>query len=363
MAELDIQIREYRNGDEAQIVELLDLVFEGWPKFDLKCSALDHWKWKYLDNPYKRHTITVAERNGTIIGVNHCFYLNIRAFKKILMCSQESDAAINPEYQGKRVYSRISELKDNIRKKYDMFSYWVTGTPILLERAKRKKRPYFKDPYIDYIRVEDVDLHFKRREDSSLLKRGYLKAFKLRDMLKTNRLPENTDLVITNITSFDSRYTDFWNSIKDSYEFIVERNQEYLNWRYTDPRGGEYAIKSVLEGDQVIGYIVFRINRINEEYPEGYIAEFYSLPGKPSVRDLLMSEAIHFFEEHNINIVHALAFKSSKDAAFLRSFGFISSRNENYVIINPLSFSGDLEELVNKHPDTLSFNYGTSDWI
>jgi len=76
-----------------------------------------------------------------------------------------------------------------------------------------------------------------------------------------------------------------------------------------------------------------------------------------------MSEAINFFKDNSINIVHAFAFKSSNDAAFLRSFGFVSSRNDNYVFINPFSFSGDLEELVNKHPDFISFNYGTSDLI
>jgi hypothetical protein len=76
-----------------------------------------------------------------------------------------------------------------------------------------------------------------------------------------------------------------------------------------------------------------------------------------------MSEAIHFFNDHRINVVHCFAFKSGKDASLLRRYGFVSSRNENYVFINPLSFSGNLEELVNKHPDTISFNYGTTDWI
>jgi hypothetical protein len=182
-------------------------------------------------------------------------------------------------------------------------------------------------------------------------------------MFETNSMSENNDIVVTNIASFDSRFADFWNSIKDGFQFIVERNQEYLNWRYADPRGGEFFIKSVLEGDRVLGYIVLRINRYHEEYPEGYIVEYYCLPEKQSVRNILISEAIHFFNDHNINIVHAFAFKSSNYATLLRSFGFVSSIHENYVFINPLSFSGDLEELVNAHPDTISFNYGTSDWI
>jgi hypothetical protein len=33
--ELDIKVREYRPGDEKQIVDLLIEVFNGWPHFDL----------------------------------------------------------------------------------------------------------------------------------------------------------------------------------------------------------------------------------------------------------------------------------------------------------------------------------------
>ena len=96
MAELGFQIREFQSGDEVQIVELLDLVFEGWPKFDLNCSPLDHWEWKYLDTPNKHRTIVLAEQNGTIIGVDHNIYLRIKTFNNILECSQGTDTATHP---------------------------------------------------------------------------------------------------------------------------------------------------------------------------------------------------------------------------------------------------------------------------
>jgi len=40
----DYIVRPYRSGDEEEIVEFLQLVFEGWPKFDLSCTPLEHWK-------------------------------------------------------------------------------------------------------------------------------------------------------------------------------------------------------------------------------------------------------------------------------------------------------------------------------
>ena len=45
-------VRPYQPGDEEGLVELLDLVFAPWPDRDLRCTAVEHWRWKYLDNPF-----------------------------------------------------------------------------------------------------------------------------------------------------------------------------------------------------------------------------------------------------------------------------------------------------------------------
>ena len=41
----EIDIRTYIPGDEVQIVNLLNVVFNGWPRFDVE-SSLEYWKWK-----------------------------------------------------------------------------------------------------------------------------------------------------------------------------------------------------------------------------------------------------------------------------------------------------------------------------
>ena len=61
-------VRPYRLGEEEEIVELLELVFNGWPQFDLNCASLEHWRWKYLDNPLKMNTVAVEISNNKIIG-------------------------------------------------------------------------------------------------------------------------------------------------------------------------------------------------------------------------------------------------------------------------------------------------------
>ena len=66
-------IRDYEPGDEGRIVELLELVFGVWPRFDLKCSPLEHWRWKYVDNPMGSMIVPIAVDGDLIVGLNPIF--------------------------------------------------------------------------------------------------------------------------------------------------------------------------------------------------------------------------------------------------------------------------------------------------
>lgn len=57
---METRIREYLPGDEESIMDLLIKVFGGWPHFDLNCSPMRHWRWKYLDNPKRLNAVCVA---------------------------------------------------------------------------------------------------------------------------------------------------------------------------------------------------------------------------------------------------------------------------------------------------------------
>ena len=72
-----ITIRQYQEGDEKEIVELLRLAFNGWPNFDLPCTPLEHWQWKYKDNPQNKIIASIAESEGRIVGCHLIRLINI----------------------------------------------------------------------------------------------------------------------------------------------------------------------------------------------------------------------------------------------------------------------------------------------
>ena len=58
-----------------------------------------------------------------------------------------------------------------------------------------------------------------------------------------------------------------------------------------------------------MGYSVLKINRLREDYPIGYIVDLLALPDRLEVARVLISDAVRYFDERNINIVNCLTVK------------------------------------------------------
>ena len=70
-----IEIRSYQPGDEEEIVELLELVFGGWPKLDLNCDSINHWRWKYVDYPSGNVIVNVGHTHSLVDFVESKFMI------------------------------------------------------------------------------------------------------------------------------------------------------------------------------------------------------------------------------------------------------------------------------------------------
>lgn len=54
------------------------MVFDGWPHLKLDCSALDHWRWKYLGNPLKILLVGVGVADEKMIGCFHVLPVRLK---------------------------------------------------------------------------------------------------------------------------------------------------------------------------------------------------------------------------------------------------------------------------------------------
>ena len=96
----DATIRRYQDGDERPITALFEEVF-GEPK------PVDRWRWQYRDHPRGASWITVAERDGRLVGHNGLMREHVNFNGREVVAGQESDAMITEAARGGGLYSRL----------------------------------------------------------------------------------------------------------------------------------------------------------------------------------------------------------------------------------------------------------------
>jgi hypothetical protein len=169
-------VRSYHPGDEEGIVELLELVFNGWPHFDLKCTPLDHWRWKQKENPNGESIVSVAVSGDKIIGCEHSIPKMLKIGDKIYLCCEVGDVAVHPDFRGRGAYNKNDDFNTELQRRANMYlAYGVTFNPIVMRRGTKVGWLDFPHPLLNLARIRDINLYLKmmRSEYAWLKKYGY----------------------------------------------------------------------------------------------------------------------------------------------------------------------------------------------
>jgi len=330
----EIKIRGYRPGDEKGIVELFKLVFKGWPHFDIDCSPLDHWNWKYC-NEMSKKTMAIAEDNNQIVGTFLTWIFNLKISDSIFRTSNGVDIAVHPNYRGFGLFTKTRDFTGNLRSAYDLKTHiGMSDNPIVIQKYERDSEenptlwPKFPFNVNRLIRINDVNEYLKKNpiDDAFIKKAGYTalsSAYKLESILSLKPKIKGR-FKLRQISFFDNSIDEFWDSIKESYAFILERKKEYLNWRYFDPRAGHYRVLQAEEDGKMVGYSVLRINHYKPDNLKGFIVDLLAAPGRLDIVDVLLKEAVRYFEGLGINAIFSLGFEDHPYSSIYRNYGFVT---------------------------------------
>jgi len=96
-------VREYRSEDARGVRELYATVFRYVP-------PLEHFVWKFNDNPAGRGIITVAEDSGRIVGHGALMPTPLRVGSESIRGAQGVDAMTHPDYRNQGMFVALSEV-------------------------------------------------------------------------------------------------------------------------------------------------------------------------------------------------------------------------------------------------------------
>jgi hypothetical protein len=326
----EISSRLYREEDTEKIINILKRVFDYWRRYP---SPLDYWNWRYLETPIKKNIISLGLVNNEIVGCSHNNSLGIKLNDKTGFCYLIGSSAVLPEYQGKGVYIKIRALHNEIKaKEGSILNFWITENPILIESDK--KQGYYPFPFKikQLVNIKNIDLYFKTRK----IKHSFVKKMVYKSLTQFNKhKPGITwsgtpNFRIEKVSYFPQSIDNFWNKIKDNYSFILERNQEYLNWRYCDVRGGDYSKLVAFSGDEIIGFIVTSEKQVGNSR-EGFIVDYLVLPEELMALRALFERSCDYLFSKGINRISCWSIEGSNVDRVMPRMGFLYDFTDRYI--------------------------------
>lgn len=307
----------------------------------------------------------MALKDKRIIGCTHGFIRKIKINDESVLSCHNGDVAVHPDFRRMGVWSKIREFSSDYRKKIGiLLTTNVTGNPFIIKRLA-EIRPRFPHTLMNMVRVKDIKAHLEAMPvDKAWLKKLGFYAVKLvnefKNALKYSSSSETT-VHISDLDKFDDRVNDFWKKISVKYGFIVERNKEYLNWRYCDPCAGGFLIRQAEENGEILGYCVLKINKYGNDYPVGFIVDLLSIPDRIDVTEALLKDALFYFDRNDVNIVNFLVVKDHPFVTVFRKVGFMDSRIKFHMFYAIEELSEEIGKVGSLQADKVFFCWGDHD--
>jgi N-acetylglutamate synthase-like GNAT family acetyltransferase len=361
-----IAIRKYSESDKEKIVTLLQSAFGTWPKLSLKCSPEEYWEWKYANTSTNQELIQVAGSENKLIGCAHSVISRIKLYEDVFLCSLGGDVAVDSEYRQQGLWKEmLKQIKNNRIKAGIKYNYLITKNPAVISHFKRREDyNLFPIKILDYVIIEDLDLQLKKIpvKNPLIAKYGY-NVLQIINKIFHNSKEDKENIKVVMVEKFPEEINDFYNEVSESYDYIIERNMDYLNWRYCDIRGGNYKVYLAIKKDEIVGYISIIINEYNNEYPIGYISDLLVKEKELAAGDYLIKEALRYFKENNVNIVNFLTVEGSRNESLIKGNGFVNSMQQIGFYYSYLGDESIKDSVLELKPEKIHISWGDIDTL
>ena len=103
---MDIRYRFATESDKESVLNLLNEVFDAQQRSSFIRDE-KYWNWKFVDSPYGKAVLTVAELDKEIIGVDNLWPWEFRYTGKILRAYQPCDSAVHVKARGQGIFKNM----------------------------------------------------------------------------------------------------------------------------------------------------------------------------------------------------------------------------------------------------------------
>jgi GNAT superfamily N-acetyltransferase len=319
----------YEPGEEVSILNLFNRTFPKIPR------EIEDWKWEYQRNPFASPLIAIARSSGNVVGQEAYFAVPMKAGEQRVIGAQSVDTMVDPAWRGVGVFKKlvISTLEEGKKRGFPLFY----GFP-----NRNSYHGYIQrfgwvevGKVARLIKVLDLGAALRARLRSPTLARwiGSLGAPLLRTYFAGSG-KRSPVLTMAPVERFNGESDRLWQSLRARYDFAVERESDYLNWRYLDHPSAGYKAWALREGGRLKGFSVTRT--VDLQYRLGSIGELFVEGWDPGLATAFLTLLLDQFRRERVAIVASWLLMHSPLLPSYRKNGFrVRSLQQPLIAFSP----------------------------
>ena len=267
--------------------------------------------------------IWVAENDQEIVGFYAIMPERLKIGKETITCAQSVDTAVNPNYRRLGIFNKLAQNVYSDSKNRYKFIYGFPSKMACNGFLQMGWKGFHADEYVKFANDQLPD-SFSSNSIYKLLGKVFLKTYRTSRISSISKEKQSESLEIQHINAFSEEIEDFWAIARLQYPIVMERNLNFLNWRFSKFFGDyEIYIGRSLEDGKIKGYAVLKKTKILDVDNVLEIVDLWALPGKESFVFDITKLAIEKSEKENYSLIHYRAPSWHKHSSILQKFGFL----------------------------------------
>jgi GNAT superfamily N-acetyltransferase len=350
--------------DDATLDAVLELYRQGFDRWPLlgDVDPKQHLRWK-LDQPGVRRPLVVCRQDGDLAMTISVTCRRFHLGGEQGLVRNYPDMVVAEPYRKQGIGPALQDLLQSMHAEESDLALYDTEHEGLLRGARRQGARPFPNPVRAMVLPLRPSSWIRSTDLSPAAKLGawpLAVALAARNGWRESRRRHRdaADLRVSGIEHFDERVETLWRSCIAAFDLLFERSREFLEWRYCDPRGGDFAVRQVEEGDRLLGYTALRVLD-----GQGFIADLLCEPTRPDALAALIADAVDQLRARGAHSILTRLALSHPYRACLHDAGFSSPRKAvERPLYRPLSDRLPLERLASPKA-TVHLTYGDADWF
>jgi GNAT superfamily N-acetyltransferase/N-acetylglutamate synthase-like GNAT family acetyltransferase len=335
-------LRRFGLSDTVEVTQLLSTVFKTH-------FSSEWWNWKYKHNPAgfwgEQGDIWVAESSDGIIGYYAVMPERMKFGSETVTVAQSIDTATHPDYRGLGIFPTLAEKVYSDAQNRYRFLYGFPSKMAYKGFLRLGWNAIQMNGLVKFLDYEDSLRNFLGNTLLFWSGKTLLKSMAaIRSISSKAFTRENKDdsVEIDRIHHFSNDINDFWESLRPEYEMAVERQVDFLNWRFSEIFGNYQLYVARSAEEKIIGYMALRKTKMREA-DSLVIVDIQTMSGYKRCLSRLVNTAVEFAKEEQMDLIYCCLPQWHNTVKMLSQLGFISlnwipkrvSQFNDYAILYP----------------------------